>query len=67
MKFSIYAFRRLSDSIYDTAEFLTPQYKIYYGWQHLMRRIKGINQLEQIDVLMNVSYQMEKTDLSCLI
>lgn len=43
MKISIYAFRRLSDSIYDTAEFLTPQYKIYYGWQHLMRRIKGIN------------------------
>ena len=52
MKIPIYAFRRLSDSIYDTAEILTPLYKRYYGWQHLMRRIKGINQLEQIDVLM---------------
>ena len=40
MKIPIYAFRRLSDSIYDTAEILTPLYKRYYGWQHLMRRIK---------------------------
>ena len=67
MKIPIYAFRRLSDSIYDIAEILTPLYKRYYGWQHLMRRIKGINQLEQIDVLMNVSYPIEKTDLSRLI
>ena len=40
MKIPTYAFRRLSDSIYDTAEILTPLYKRYYGWQHLMRRIK---------------------------
>ena len=52
MKIPIYAFRRLSDSIYNTAECLMPQYKRYYGWQHLMRRIKSIIQLEQIDVLM---------------
>ena len=43
MKIPIYAFRRLSDSIYDTAEILTPLCKRHYGWQHLMRRIQIIS------------------------